>query len=120
MRSRRAPMERIGDLIPEAARRLGLADELRLARATTTWDAIVGELAPAAAGASRLVRLDGRMIVVEADHPIVAQELRLRAGELLAAFAGAPGGVEARELRVTVRPAPATDRGGNPRITGSG
>lgn len=112
-------MQRIGDLIPETARRLGLADELRLARATTTWSALVAELAPAAAGASRLVRLDGPVLVVEVDHPIVAQELRLRARELLAAFAGAPGGVDARELRVAVRHGSSTDRGGNPPITGS-
>lgn len=120
MRGRRAPMERIGELIPEAARRLGLADELRLARARTTWDAIVGELVPAAAGASRLARLDGPMIVIETDHPIVAQELRLRAGELLAAFVRAPGGIEAGELRVVIRPGPATERGPGPRITGPG
>jgi predicted nucleic acid-binding Zn ribbon protein len=96
-------MERIGDLIPDAARRLGLEDELRLARATSTWAAIVAERIPVAAGAARLVRIDGSTIVVEADHPIVAQELRLRADELLAAFVAAPGGTKADELRVTVR-----------------
>ena len=42
-------MERIGDLIPEAARRLGLEEELRLARAIATWEAIVGERVPEAA-----------------------------------------------------------------------
>ena len=103
MTSRRRPMERIGDLIPEAARQLGLEDELRLARATATWDALVAELVPAAAGATRLVRLAGPALVVEADHPIVAQELMIRSGDILAAFASAPGGGPARELRVTVR-----------------
>jgi len=39
---------------------------------------------------------------VEADAPIVAQELRLRATELMAAFAASPAGVGARELRVIV------------------
>ena len=47
-RSRRRPMERIGELIPEAARRLGLEDELRLARAGATWDALVTERVPPA------------------------------------------------------------------------
>ena len=103
MTSRRRPMERIGDLIPDTARRLGLEDELRLARATSTWGALVEELVPAAVGATRLVRLDGPTIVVEADHPIVAQELRLRASELVVAFSAAPGGAPAHELRVTVR-----------------
>jgi hypothetical protein len=96
-------MERIGNLVPEAARHLGLEEELRLARAITTFDAIVAELVPAAVGSCRLARLDGFAIVVEADAPIVAQEIRLRASELLSAFARAPGGLGARELRVAIR-----------------
>jgi predicted nucleic acid-binding Zn ribbon protein len=100
---RRRPMERIGDLLPDAARRLGLEEELRLARATSTWGAIVGERVPAAAGRSRVVRLVGPLLVVDADRPIVAQELRLRSAELLEAFAAAPGGAGVTELRVQVR-----------------
>jgi predicted nucleic acid-binding Zn ribbon protein len=96
-------MERIGDLIPSAARQLGLEDELRAARATATWLAIVGERVPAAAGACRLVRVDGLTLVVEADEAIVAQELRLRSSELLVAFRVAPGGLPATDLRVGVR-----------------
>ena len=100
---RRRPMRRIGDLIPDAARALGLEDELRLARAMSTFEAIVAERVPAAAGACRVIRLDGFDLVVEADAPIVAQELRLRSSELLTAFAAAPGGVGVRTLRVHVR-----------------
>lgn len=96
-------MQRIGELIPEAARHLGLEDELRLARAITTFGAIVAERAPAASGACRLIRLDGFALVVEADAPIVAQELRLRSPELLDALAAAPGGLRATELRIRVR-----------------
>jgi len=96
-------MQRIGELIPEAARHLGLEDELRLARAIATFNAIVAERVPAASGACRLLRLDGFALVVEADAPIVAQELRLRATELIAALAAAPGGLRATELRVRVR-----------------
>ena len=103
MTSRRRPMERIGDLIPEAARRLGLDEELRLARAIATFAAIVAERAPAASGACRVIRLDGFALVVEADAPIVAQELRLRSPELLDAFAAAPGGLRATEMRLHVR-----------------
>ncbi len=103
MTSRRRPMRRIGDLIPEAARALGLEDELRLARAIATFEAIVAERVPAAAGACRVIRLEGFAVDVEADAPIVAQELRLRSSELLAAFAAAPGGVGVRHLRVHVR-----------------
>ncbi|HYM82903.1 MAG TPA: DUF721 domain-containing protein [Candidatus Dormibacteraeota bacterium] len=100
---RRRPMERIGDLLPEAARRLGLEAELRRARATLVWDAIVGERVPAAAGACRLVAIEGGALIVDAEVPIVAQELRLRSGELLEAFAAAPGGFRASDLRVRVR-----------------
>ena len=102
MTSRRRPMVRIGDLLPDAARGLGLEDELRLSRAMATFEGLVGERVPAAAGACRVVRIDGFALVVEADAPIVAQELRLRGPELLAAFAATPAGIGARELRVTV------------------
>lgn len=102
---RRRPMVRLGDLLPEAARHLGLEEELRLARAMTTWSALVAERVPAATGACRLVALEAGAVVVDADAPIVAQELRLRAPELLAAFAAAPGGMAAREIRIRVRPA---------------
>lgn len=100
---RRRPMRRVGELLPEAARSLGLEDELRLARAIATFEAIVSERLPAAAGACRVIRLEGFAIDVEADAPIVAQELRLRGPELLTAFAATPGGLGVRDLRVHVR-----------------
>jgi hypothetical protein len=68
-----------------------------------TFEALVAERVPPAAGACRVIRVDGFALIVEADAPIVAQELRLRAPELLAAFAAAPAGIGARELRVHVR-----------------
>ena len=100
---RKRPMVRLGDLIPDAARALGLEDELRLSRAIATFEALVAERVPAAAGACRVIRLEGFTLDIEADAPIVAQELRLRASELMTAFAATPGGVGARELRVHVR-----------------
>ncbi len=102
-RRRRGPMARIGDLIPEAAARLGLADELRRARAVATFDALVAERAPAAHGACRALRVDGTVLVVEADAPIVAQELRLHVRQLAEAFRSAPAGAPITEIRVTVR-----------------
>jgi len=108
---RRRPMTRIGDLLPDAARGLGLEDELRLSRAMATFEQLVAERVPAASGACRVVRLEGFAVVVEADAPIVAQELRLRAPELMGAFAASPAGGGMRELRVVV----ARSRGGDPR-----
>ena len=96
-------MQRLGDLIPDVARRLGLEEELRRSRAMAIFDRIVAELAPAAHGACRAVRIEGFALLVEADAPIVAQELRLRGPELLAALGAAPGGIGLRELRVHVR-----------------
>jgi hypothetical protein len=96
-------MSRIGDLMPQAAAHLGLEDELRRARLLATFEAIVAELAPAAHGACRAVRVDGEVLVVEADAPIVGQELVLHGDELAAAFRRAPGGAPVRQLRVTVR-----------------
>jgi hypothetical protein len=104
MTARRRPMVRLGELIPDAARALGLEDELRLSRAIATFEALVAERVPAAAGACRVLRLDGFSLVVEADAPIVAQELRLRGPELLGAFAAAPGGFAASDIRLHVRP----------------
>ena len=100
---RRRPMSRIGDLMPQAAAHLGLQDELRRARLLATFEAIVAELVPAAHGACRAVRVDGQMLLVEADAPIVGQELVLHGDELAAAFRRAPGGADVRQLRVTVR-----------------
>jgi hypothetical protein len=96
-------MVRIGDLLPDAARGLGLEDELRLSRAMATFEGLIGERVPAAAGACRVVRVEGSLVVVEADAPIVAQELRLRGPELLAALAASPAGAGVRDLRVVVR-----------------
>jgi hypothetical protein len=100
---RRRPMSRIGDLMPQAAARLGLEDELRRARFVSTFDAIVAERAPAAHGACRAVKVEGETLFVEADAPIVGQELLLHADALAAAFRTAPGGASVRQLRVTIR-----------------
>ena len=101
--SHRRPMRRLGDVMPDVARALGLGEELRMARAIATWETLVQELIPAATGATALRRIDGETLVVDASAPIVAQELRLRADELLAAFSTAPGGARVRDLRVGIR-----------------
>ncbi len=103
MTARRRPMVRLGELIPDAARALGLEDELRLSRAIATFEALVAERVPAAAGACRVVRLEAFALVVEADAPIVGQELLLHMDALTGAFRAAPGGAPVRQLRVTVR-----------------
>jgi predicted nucleic acid-binding Zn ribbon protein len=98
--ARRRRPSRVGELLPDTARALGLEDELRLARAIATWDALVAERVPPAVGACRLVGLERDAIVVAVDEPIVGAELRMRALELLPAFSAAPGGAPVHELRL--------------------
>jgi hypothetical protein len=116
MTDRRRRPDRLGDLLPEAARRLGLEEELRLARAISTWDALIAERVPPAVGSCRLLRLEPDAIVIAVDEPIVGAELRMRALELLGAFAAAPGGAKARYLRVVVDQAPGPGPTGGPRV----
>jgi hypothetical protein len=104
-------MRRLGDLLPGMAAELGLEDELRLARAIASWQRLVEEHVPAAAGATELLAVQPAALVVSARAPIVAQELRLRSEELLEAFAIAPGGRRLRELRVVIRPMSGAGRG---------
>ena len=89
--------------MPGAAAHLGLEDELRRARFLATFDAIVAELAPAAHGACRALRVEGETLIVEADAPIVGQEVLLHADELTTAFRRAPGGAPVRQVRVTIK-----------------
>jgi hypothetical protein len=96
-------MARIGELIPDAAAQLGLLDELRRARATATFEAVVAEHAPAVHGACRSLGVTDGLLHVEADAPIVAQELRLHELALVEAFRAAPGGGPVAGLRVTLR-----------------
>jgi hypothetical protein len=97
-------MRRLGDLLPEAAAALGLQEELELARAMAGWERLVAEFVPAAAGSTRLLELRPAELLVAASSPLVAQELRLRAADLLEAFAHVPGGRRVRDLRVVIRP----------------
>jgi hypothetical protein len=79
-------MERIGDLLPRAAREFGLEEQLELAEAAAAWDRLVAARVPAAAGLCRLASLDRGVATIEADRPIVGQEIRLRSRELLVAL----------------------------------
>jgi hypothetical protein len=95
-------MERLADLLPGTARECGLEDQLEQARLASVWLSTVAERIPAAAGACRLVDLSQGVATIEADEPIVAQELRLRSLELLAALR-ARARTLVRQLRVTTR-----------------
>ncbi len=93
---------RLADLLPEAARQLGLEEQLELSRAMAAFQLIVSERLPAASGACRVSGFSQDVLSVEADEPIVAQELRLAAPELTAALRSALR-TPLRQLRITVR-----------------
>ena len=101
---------------PGRGPRLGLEDELRLARAIATWRRDRRRARP---GRRRVVPArphgGGSRWSSRPTRRSSRQELRLRATELLAAFAAAPGRASAcRELRVHVRVG-RVPRGYNPR-----
>ncbi len=58
---------------------------------------------PGAAGSSHLLTLEDGGLVVAADDAAVAQELRLRAPELLEALGRAPAVGNLRGIRIVVR-----------------
>jgi hypothetical protein len=103
MSAKRQPT-RVGDMLPRIAQSLGIEDELRQARQMSAWERLVEELLPAARGASKLLDVQPPALIVSATDNVVAQELRLRQGELLDAFGRLPDGVHLLELRVVVRP----------------
>lgn len=106
MATRKRPVRRIGELLPGIAQQLGLEEELRYARAMASWQRLVEERVPAAAGASSLIEIRAPLLVVSATDAATGQELHLRSAELLDAFASVPGGQRLRELRVIVQVSP--------------
>jgi hypothetical protein len=96
----------VGDLLTGLASELGIQEELRAARAISSWRRVVEELVPAAAGATRLIEIRPPALIVSADDAATGQELRLHTTQLLDAFAGAPGGQRLLELKVVVRDPP--------------
>ena len=95
-------MERLADLLPQTVRQFGLEDQFDQAKAAAAWLRIVEERIPAAVGACRLAALTEGIATIETDESIVAQEIRLRAPELLAALRGAIR-TPVRQIRVTTR-----------------
>jgi hypothetical protein len=99
-------MRRLSDVLPSVASQLGLERQLERGRAIASWERLVEELVPVASGATHLLEIRPPTLIVTADDPFVAQELRLRSEQLLHAFSVAPGGVRLLELRPVVRRLP--------------
>jgi hypothetical protein len=97
-------MRRLSELLPDAVAALSIADDLAAASREASWESLVEELVPAAAGRSEMVVVRPPEVVVSASDPATAQELRLHGAALLAAFPPGPDGRRISELRVVVRP----------------
>ncbi len=113
---RRRRPSRLGDLLPGVARDLGLEAEFALARGAAAWDLLIAERVPPAVGACRLVGLEPDALVVAANEPIVAAELRMRAAELLDAFAQTTGSARRRFVRIGRDRAAPDQSGSAPRV----
>jgi hypothetical protein len=96
-------MRRLSDLLPDAAAALGIEDDLHRARVGAAWERTVAERVPGAVGSSAVVGLEAGGLIVAVDDPVVAQELRLRAPELLEALVRVPGVGNLRGIRIVIR-----------------
>ena len=93
-------MVRVGDALGEVASRMGAGRAEVVGAVFGRWDEIVG---PAVAAHVRPVRVDGVTLVVSADHPAWATQLRHLAPDILARLAevcGAGTALERLDVRV--------------------
>jgi predicted nucleic acid-binding Zn ribbon protein len=99
-RSRDGPV-RIGDALGEVASHIGAGRADVVTVVFGRWDDIVGA---SVAAHVRPVRMDGTTLVVSADHPAWATQIRQLAPDILGRLAEACGPVSAPErLEVRVR-----------------
>ena len=96
-----APVQ-ISEALGEVVSRLGAGRVEVVASVFTGWERIVGS---SVAAHVRPLRVDGTTLVVAADHPAWATQLRHMAPEILARVAQACGGTDApQRLEIRVRP----------------
>jgi predicted nucleic acid-binding Zn ribbon protein len=93
-------MVRVGDALGEVASRMGAGRADVVGAVFGRWDEIVG---PAVAAHVRPVRVDGVTLVVSADHPAWATQMRHLAPDILARLTevcGAGNALERLDVRV--------------------
>jgi hypothetical protein len=96
-------MRRLSDLLPDVAARLGIESELEDASRSHTWELLVAELVPPAAGLCHVLEAHPPTLIVSVPDAATAQELRLHASVLLDSFAALPTGAGMTQLKVVVR-----------------
>lgn len=90
----------LGEILRRKAGNLGIEPAVHLVEIRQAWESIVG---PALARESRVASFQGGVVVIAAAHPLVAQEIRMRRGEILSAVGSRVGGAPTR-LQVVIRP----------------
>ena len=91
---------RIGDVLPNVLRDLGLQTRFNERRVVDSWARVVG---PELARRSRALRCDNGTLVVHVDHGAWMQEMHFIEKELLAKLRAACPGVNLARIRFTAR-----------------
>ncbi len=78
---------------------LGIRGGVARAAAVAAWRDVAREAIGADAGRTRALRVEAGTIVVAVPSPVLAQELRLRTGELVAALAERAPEAGVRDVR---------------------
>ena len=87
-RRRRGEPERVGDVVPQLLRDLGLDETARVLRVVERWEEAVG---PQIARHCRPTALRGDTLEASVDSSVWCQELQMRAPEILEALRRALG-----------------------------
>jgi predicted nucleic acid-binding Zn ribbon protein len=98
------PLRPVGESLAGLAKRLGAPPPALLTAVFAGWEDLVG---PAIAAHAKPLSVSGRVLVIGADHPGWATQLRYLSADLLRRLAdgAGPGQIERVEIRI-VPPAP--------------
>lgn len=73
--------KRVGDIMPEVLKNLGLADKIEEIRLRDEWHAVVGDVV---ASRSRPLEVRGRTLFVEVENNVWMQEIRFHQSRIIA------------------------------------
>lgn len=96
-------MRSLADALRATLTALGIRRDVARAAAVAAWPEVMRETIGPAGERTRALRVDGDTLVVAVSSPVLAQELRLRAGEVLAALALKAPDAEVRDMRFVPR-----------------
>lgn len=92
-------MRPLAETLRETLRSLGIGGAVARAGAVSAWPAVAAQVLGADGARTRALRVEGDTIVVAVASPILAQELRLRAADVVALLARAAPDAGVRSVR---------------------